>query len=115
MTGTGATATIQVTVNTAATSAHSSPVSPWKSGSLGGVALACLVFWRRRRREDWRMLLVLGAVCLGLTGCGLSVKGGDNGGPGGDGGSGGQGIYTITVGAGAPGVSHSVTLNLTVE
>jgi hypothetical protein len=115
MTGTGATATIQVTVNTAATSAHSRPASPWRSESLAGATLAFLVLWRRRRWEDWRMLLVLGAVCVGLTGCGLSVHGGANGGSGGDGGSGGQGVYTITVGAGAPGVAHSVTLSLTVE
>lgn len=60
------------------------------------------------------MLLVLGAVCLGLSGCGLSVHGGANGGSGGDG-TGGQGVYTITVDAGAPGVAHSVTLTLTVE
>jgi hypothetical protein len=114
MTGTGATATVQVTVNTAATSAHARPGSPWRSASLAGAMLVYLVFWRKRRWQGWQMLLVLGAVCLALTGCGLSVNGGTNGGSGGTG-SGGQGVYTITVGAGAPGVAHSVTLTLTVE
>jgi hypothetical protein len=56
---------------------------------------------------------MLGALCLGLTGCGLSINGGDATGSGG--GTSGQGAYTITVAAGAPGVSHAVTLNLTVE
>jgi hypothetical protein len=90
-------------------------VSPWGTKSLAGAVLACLVFWRRRKWTGWPVLLVVGAVCLGLSGCGLSINGGAGGGSGGDGGSSGQGIYTITVGAGAPGISHSVTLNLTVE
>ncbi len=115
MTGTGATATVQVTVVTAAASARSAPAAPWETRSFAGAVLACLVFWRRRRWAGWPVLLVLGAVCLGLSGCGLSIKGGAGGGSGGDGGSSGQGFYTITVGAGAPGVSRSVTLNLTVE
>ena len=117
MTGTGATATIQVTVTTAATSAHSAPAPPWKSRSAAGAVLGCcLVLWRRREwarsLDRWRVLVVLGALCLGLTGCGLSINGGAATGSGGDS---GQGAYTITVAAGAPGISHSVTLNLTVE
>jgi hypothetical protein len=52
-------------------------------------------------------------MCLGLTGCGLSIQGGASNGDGG--GDSGQGVYTITVGADAPGVTRSVTLNLTVE
>jgi hypothetical protein len=115
MTGTGATATVQVTVTTAGTSARIGGVSPWGTKSLAGAVLACLVFWRRRKWTGWPVLLVVGAVCLGLSGCGLSINGGAGGGSGSDGGSSGQGIYTITVGAGAPGISHSVTLNLTVE
>jgi hypothetical protein len=115
MTGTGATATIQVTVTTAATSARSSGISPWNKKSVAGLALACLVFWRRRRWEGWRALLVLGAVCLGLTGCGLSFNGGNNGTSGNTGGSGSQGTYSLTVQAGASGIARSVTLNLTVE
>jgi hypothetical protein len=117
MTGTGATATIQVTVATVAASAHASPASSWGGKTMAGAVLACLVLWRRR---GWaglfarcRMLLVLGAICLGLTGCGLSINGGAGTTPGS--GDSGQGVYTITVAAGAPGVSHSVTLNLTVE
>jgi hypothetical protein len=117
MTGTGATATIQVTVVTAAASARTRPASPWGGKTVAGAVLACLVLWRRR---GWagsfarcRMLLVLGAICLGLTGCGLAINGGAATTPGS--GSSGQGIFTITVAAGAPGVSHSVTLNLTVE
>jgi hypothetical protein len=117
MTGTGATATIQVTVATVAASAHASPASPWGGKTMAGAVLACLVLWRRR---GWtglfarcRMLLVLGAICLGLTGCGLSINGGAGTTPGS--GDSGQGVYTITVAGGAPGVSHSVTLDLTVE
>lgn len=118
MTGTGATATIQVTVATAATSAHSGPGKPWSSKAAAGAMLACcLVLWRRRgwaaSLERWHVLLVLGALCLGLTGCGLSINGGAATGSGG--GTGSQGAYTITVAAAAPGVSHSVTVNLTVE
>jgi hypothetical protein len=122
MTGTGATATIQVTVTTAgataAASAHSTPEIPWNGKSAAEAVLACcLVLWRRRgwatSLERWRVLLVLGALCLGLTGCGLSINGGASTGSGD--GSSGQGAYTITVAAGAPGVSHAVTLDLTVE
>jgi hypothetical protein len=122
MTGTGATATIQVTVATAAASAHSGlpalPPAPWSIKSAAGAVLACcLVLWRRRgwtaSLERWRVLLVLGALCLGLTGCGLSINGGASTGSGD--GTGGQGAYTITVAASAPGVSHAVTLNLAVE
>jgi hypothetical protein len=118
MTGTGATSTIQVTVNTPATTAHSKPALPWRKPGAG-VMLACLILWRRRRwaaasLERLGVVLVLGAVCLALSGCGLSINGGNSPGSGtGDGGS--QGVYTITVEAGAPGVSHSVTLKLTVE
>jgi hypothetical protein len=60
------------------------------------------------------VLLVLGALCMGLTGCGLSINGGNTTPGQGSGGS-GQGVYTITVEGGAPGVSHSVALKLTTE
>ncbi|HEX6771146.1 MAG TPA: choice-of-anchor D domain-containing protein, partial [Acidobacteriaceae bacterium] len=117
MAGNGATATIQVTVATTTTAAHSRPM-PWQKGSAAGATLACLVLWRRRRwavaRVRCAMLLLAGVMCLGLSGCGLSINGGTAGGGGSDGG-GTQGVYTITVGAGAPGVTRSVTLNLTVE
>jgi hypothetical protein len=117
MTGTGATSTIQVMVNTAAASAHSRPALPWGKPAAG-VVLACLVLWRRRgwttSLERFRVLLVLGAICIGLSGCGLSINGGGTP-PGQGSGASGQGAYTITVAAGAPGVSHSVTLQLTVE
>jgi hypothetical protein len=117
MTGTGASATIQVTVETAAASARREPKLPWGTKGMTGAVLACLILWRRRggtgSLERCRMLLVLGALFLGLTGCGLSIKGGANTTPGS--GDSGQGVYTITVAAGAPGITHSVTLNLTVE
>jgi hypothetical protein len=121
MTGTGATATIQVTVTTVATSAAArkthSTSPPWRGRSAAAVALASLVLWRRRGLAGplggCRVLLVLGALCLGLTGCGLSVKGGASP-PAGSGDS-GQGVFTLTVGGSAPGILHTVTLNLTVE
>jgi hypothetical protein len=118
MTGTGATSTIQVTVNTSAPTAYSKPVLPWGKPAAGAV-LACLMLWRRqgwaRSFEGLRVLLLLGSICLGLSGCGLSIQGGGATNPGQGGGGGGQGVYAITVEAGAPGVSHSVTLKLTVE
>jgi hypothetical protein len=49
-----------------------------------------------------------------LTGCGLSINGGGTT-PGQGSGGGSQGVYTITVEGGAPGVSHSVALTLTME
>lgn len=114
--GNGATETIQVTVATAAATAHVQP-APWQGRPLAGILLACLVLWRR---HGWAaslarcgVVLVLGAACLGLTGCGLSIQGGASTGDGS--GGGGQGVYTITVGAGAPGVTRTVTLDLTVE
>jgi hypothetical protein len=121
MTGTGATATIQVTVTTAGTtaaaSAHSRPTPPRGAKTVAGAVLACLVLWRRRgwagSLERCGVLLMLGALCLGMTGCGLSINGGASTPPGGSGS--GQGVYTITVEGGAPGIAHSVTLNLTVE
>jgi hypothetical protein len=117
MTGTGATSTIQVTVNTSAASAQRRPALPWGKPAAAAV-LACMVLWRRRGWTTFaggcRALLVLGAFCVGLTGCGLSINGGATT-PGQGSGSSGQGVYTITVAAGAPGLSHSVTLNLTVE
>jgi hypothetical protein len=61
------------------------------------------------------MLLVLGALCMGLTGCGLSINGGNTTPGQGSGGGSTQGVYTITVEGGAPGVSHSVALKLTME
>lgn len=118
MAGNGATATIQVTIATTTTAAHSRPM-PWQKGSAAGATLACLVLWRRR---GWAAALtrcavvfLAGAVCLGLGGCGLSIDGGATSGGSGSGGGGTQGVYAITVGAGAPGVTRSVTLNLIVE
>jgi Abnormal spindle-like microcephaly-assoc'd, ASPM-SPD-2-Hydin len=117
MTGTGATSTIQVTVNTSAASARRGPALPWRK-SAAGTMLACLILWRRRGWTIFagrcRVLLVLAAFCMELTGCGLSINGGATT-PGQGSGNSGQGVYTITVAAGAPGLSHSVTLNLTVE
>jgi hypothetical protein len=121
MAGTGATSTIQVTVNTpspAVSSRHSRPALPWSKPAAGAV-LACLVFWRRRGgmvlAAQCCMLLVLGALCMGLTGCGLSINGGNTTPGQGSGGGSTQGVYTITVEGGAPGVSHSVALKLTME
>lgn len=117
MAGNGATATIQVTIQTTATTAAHSRPAPWRGGVAAGAALCCLVLWRRR---GWTtalsrsaLLVVAGVVCLGMTGCGLSINGGVDGGGGSGGGS--QGAYTITVGAAAPGLTRNVTLNLTVE
>lgn len=119
LTGTGASATVQVSVTTTATSARNSDSHiPGRSAS-GAVALAALLLWRGRRFRvaaarwsSYGLLLAIGALCLGLSGCGLSIKGG---GTTAASTSATQGIYTITVGGTAPGVTHSVTLNLTVE
>jgi Abnormal spindle-like microcephaly-assoc'd, ASPM-SPD-2-Hydin len=122
LTGTGATATIQVSITTVAANAVGivKPSSaPWRPRqSAGGlIALGSVLLLRRRRwAEPLRPcggLLVLGALCLALSGCGLSIHGGSSSSPGA--GTPGQGIYGITVGGTAPGVSHSVSLTLTVE
>lgn len=118
MTGVGATATIQVTIATAATSARTAPaLPPWGRHSLTGVVLASLLLWRRRgwanALRQYRVAVALGVLCIGLAGCGLAIKGGNNS-PSGSG-SPAQGVYTVTVSGTAPGLSHSATLKLTVE
>jgi hypothetical protein len=122
LTGTGATATIQVSITTVAANAVGivkPPSAPWwpRQSAGGLIALAPVLLLRRRRWAEplqrCGSLLVLGALCLALSGCGLSIHGGSSSSPGS--GTPGQGIYGITVGGTAPGVSHSVSLTLTVE
>ena len=121
LTGTGATATIQVSITTVAPSAAGIAKPPsalgWSRPAGGLIALGSLLLLRRRRwAEPPRRcggLVVLGALCLGLSGCGLSINGGASSGAGS--GTSSQGVYGITVGGTAPGVTHSVNLTLTVE
>ena len=83
MTGTGATATIQVTVITAAASARSpSGNAVGNASPVAGAVLACPGAVAQTGMGGMlalAVLLVLGAVCLGLTGCGLSINGGAGG------------------------------------
>ncbi len=120
MTGVGTTATIQVTITTVAQSSHATHApSPWGTRSLAGAALASVLLWRRRGwagpLRHGRALVALGILCLGLAGCGLVVTGGKNNTPSPGTGSSDQGVYTVTVGGTAPGLSHDVTLQLTVQ
>lgn len=121
LTGTGATATIQVSITTLAPNAvgtsrpSSAPRWPHQSAE-GLIALGSVLLLRRRRAELLRgcgSLLLVGAVIVGLSGCGLSIHGGASSGTGP--GTPSQGVYTVTVGGTAPGVTHSVSLTLTVE
>jgi hypothetical protein len=89
-------------------------VSPWRT-----VPLACallLLFVRRRRRMIWFLILV--ALLAGsVTSC-VSSGGGTGGTAGGGSGGGSNtapGTYTIPVMVTSTGVSHSMTLTLTVD
>lgn len=123
MTGDGATATIVVTVATASTVADThSPTLPWLQRGWPGLAMASLLplVWGGRRggrrlRQHCAMTAV-GLLCLGTVGCGLAIHGGGSTAtqPGTTG-SAAQGTYTITVGASAPGLVRTVSLNLVVE
>ncbi len=121
LSGTGASATVQVSVTTKATTAASTQPHSLPGRPVAGVlALAALFLWRGRRLRlaaaawaRYGALLIVGGVCLGLSGCGLSINGGRAAATPGGGAT--QGVYTLTVGGTAPGVTHSVTLSLTVE
>jgi hypothetical protein len=85
-----------------------------------GLALALVVpmgFLAGRRRR-WRGLMLLGALVLLVPGCNLKVTpGGQTSGTGSAGSTNPtpSGAYTLTVTGTEPGLSHAVSLSLTVE
>lgn len=78
-----------------------------------------------RRKRSLGLVLLIAAALLLQTGCGVAASGGSGtgggtGGSGGGGGSGSQnqtpsGTYVLTVAGTMSNISHSVTLNLTVQ
>jgi Abnormal spindle-like microcephaly-assoc'd, ASPM-SPD-2-Hydin len=110
MTGT---ATVQVLTSHSATSARSSKMPRWRAAPLlCGLFLVPLALSRKRRMF---LLVTLLAVLI----CGASSCAGSGGGTGGGPGSGGSntpaGTYSIPVTATANGISHQVSLSLTVD
>ena len=107
--------TVQVVTGISASAAHTSGVAAW-----GAVSLACGVMllplaWARRRRDF--LLVLLGILVMG----GFSSCSGSGGGTGGTPPAGATtkntpaGTYSIPVTVVSNGVSHAVTLSLTVD
>jgi Abnormal spindle-like microcephaly-assoc'd, ASPM-SPD-2-Hydin len=98
-----------------ASGARAERASPWNAAPL--VCGVLLLFLRKRRRVIW--FLLLAAVLAGaVTSC--TSSGGGTGGTAGSGGSGGgsntaPGTYTIPITVTSTGVSHALTLTLTVD
>ena len=106
-------ATVQVLTGHSATSARNSKMRSWGAAPLiCGFVLLPVALWRKRR------ILLLTAVLAVLVG-GASSCSGSGGGTGGAPGSGGSntpaGTYSIPVTATANGISHQVSLPLTVD
>ncbi len=121
MDGSGATATITVTVATPATTAASlaTPRQPWPLRAWPAAALLIPLLWGGSRRGrtlgQCCAVLAVGVICLGSVGCGLTIHGGGAAHPAASGPSAGQGTFNVTVGATAPGLVRTVSLNLVVE
>ncbi len=120
------TATLTITTTPQSTSALLYPKRPgFMRFAAGGSALACvLLFCTPRRKRNWRKILGMLLLLVGLTG-GVFACGGGGSNSGGGGGGGGQsnpgttpGTYTITVtgtGPAGTGISATGTITLTVQ
>ncbi|HEU5457881.1 MAG TPA: choice-of-anchor D domain-containing protein [Terracidiphilus sp.] len=107
-------ATVEVETGHAAQAAAAKETKGWGGAQLGLGLLLLPLAWRRRRKA-MLLVLLLGVLTGGVSGCvgaGGNVLGGSTG-------SGGTttppGTYAITVTATANGVSHAVTVSLTVD
>jgi len=116
----GVTGNLSVKISTGSATAAIRPKSP---GAAGAVALVCALLllpigWWRRRKLLYPISLLLLVVCLvgGFTAC-TKFSGNTSGGGtgGGTGGTTAAGTYSIPVTVTSFGVSHSVTLSLTVD
>ena len=114
--GASGTVTMQITTGSSGSSARvADPIGGTGLPLTCGLfALPLALVWRRRRVMTWLVLLVLAAA--GLTSC-TSSGGVLTGGSGGTSSSGATpaGTYTIPVTATANGVTHTLTVTLTVD
>ncbi|MGA8728352.1 MAG: choice-of-anchor D domain-containing protein, partial [Terracidiphilus sp.] len=107
--------TVQVVTGISASAAHISGVAAWGAVSLACGVLLLPLAWARRRRDF--LLVLLGILVMG----GLSSCSGSGGGTGGTPPAGASttntpaGTYSIPVTVVSNGVSHAVTLSLTVD
>jgi hypothetical protein len=107
-------ATVEVETGHAVSTASAKESMRWGGMQLGLGLLALPLAWRKRRKALLLVLLV-GVLAAGLSGC--AASGGNVGGgtTGSDGSTTPAGTYSIAVTATANGVSHSVTVSLTVD
>jgi trimeric autotransporter adhesin len=115
------TATLSI-ASTAATSAMVDHKTIFWPSAGGGLVLACaLFFWIPKKRRSWLAMFVLlvflgsmaGMACGGGGG-GSNSGGGNNGGGGGTPGT-TAGTYAVIVTATSGSLSHSTTVNVTVQ
>ncbi|MGH9589333.1 MAG: hypothetical protein ACRD25_03015, partial [Terracidiphilus sp.] len=113
------TATLSI-ATTAATSAMIDHKTIFWPPAGGGLVLACaLFFWIPKKRRSWVAMIVLLAFVGSIAGLACGGGGGGNSGGGGGGGGGNPGTtagtYIVTVTATSGSLSHSTTVNLTVQ
>jgi hypothetical protein len=113
----GATGSVTVEISTGAfTSARAERPAEWTAVPLVCGLLVLPLALRRRRKAFWMALLLVLVVAGAATGCtssGGSIKSGSSG--SGDSGGTPAGTYSIPVTVTSTGVSHTVTVTLTVD
>jgi hypothetical protein len=113
----GATGSVTVEISTGAfTSARAERPAEWTAVPLACGLLVLPLALRRRRKAFWMALLLVLVVAGAATGCtssGGSIKSGSSGSE--DSGGTPAGTYSIPVTVTSTGVSHTVTVTLTVD
>jgi len=113
----GATGSVTVEISTGAfTSARAERPAEWTAVPLACGLLVLPLALRRRRKAFWMALLLVLVVAGAATGCTSSgglIKSGSSG--SGDSGGTPAGTYSIPVTVTSTGVSHTVTVTLTVD
>lgn len=109
--------TVQIATGRSTSARMERPASMQVAPMLCGLVLLPLALLGKRRRLLMLLLMVL--IALGASSCTGSGGGGSSG-PGGSGGSGGgsatpAGTYAIPVTVSSSGITHTVTLTLTVD
>lgn len=112
--------TSTVTISVATGLSASSALRPWWPGGAALFALALPLGFSQRRKRAALLLLVLAALLWLPIGCGVAADSGSGGGGKGGGGGGNQnatppGTYTITITGTMSNITHTTTLNLTVQ